>query len=320
MQVGDAFVAIHHRERRACGERCTNIGGHGIALVRGQVGEASLEVAEAVIRIEADALERRAVFGEHGRDECTDGMPEEDRVADLHHRGFEVQREQHAFALRCGDGALVEGAQLRDVHHGRVDDLAGFHREVLFQHRDAALFVDELDAQAIRPGERRRALAPVEIAALHRRDVSLGIRAPRADAMRVFASVRLDRCRAATIRVAFAQHGIDGAAEHLGITRRNVPLFGARRIRRIFRHGEPVALQLSDRRGELRQGSADVRQLDDVGVRLFAELAELREVIGERFHSARQSIGKGREDAPGEGDVAQLDRYTRRPRECLHDR
>ena len=58
------------------------------------------------------------------------GVPEDDRVGHLHHRGLEVQREQHALGLGVGD-LLGRGRRRsgRLAHDRGVDDLAGQHRD-----------------------------------------------------------------------------------------------------------------------------------------------------------------------------------------------
>ena len=68
--------------------------------------------------------------------------------------------------------------------------------------------------------------------------------------------------------VTFAQHGIDGTAQHLAVLILD-------RLLRICRRGlgkvgdlVALALELSDALLQLRNGRADVRQLDDVGLPL----------------------------------------------------
>ena len=65
-----------------------------------------------------------AVLLEERREERLHRVAEDDRVGDLHHRGLEVHREQHALGLGPGDLLGEEAAQGGDVHEGAVDDLA----------------------------------------------------------------------------------------------------------------------------------------------------------------------------------------------------
>ena len=52
------------------------------------------KVTEAVAEIDAEFLEGCGVLGDEILEEYFDGMAENDRVADLHHRSLEVEREQ----------------------------------------------------------------------------------------------------------------------------------------------------------------------------------------------------------------------------------
>src|SRR5690348_47459 len=57
-----------------------------------------------------------------------DAVPEDDRVRNLHHRRFQVEREQHAFGFRLCNLGGQKLAQRAHVHHRRVDDLTIFYR------------------------------------------------------------------------------------------------------------------------------------------------------------------------------------------------
>ena len=52
-------------------------------------------------------------------------VPEEDGVGDLHHRGLEVQGEEHALLLRILDLGLQKLDERALAHEGCVEDLAG---------------------------------------------------------------------------------------------------------------------------------------------------------------------------------------------------
>src|SRR5204862_5466596 len=63
----------------------------------------------------------------------------------------------------------------------------------------------------------------------------------------------------------------------------------------------------------------DVGQLDDVGLGRRGELAQLGQRVGHLLVLG-QPVGEGRQDAPGERDVAGLDPYTRLACVRLDDR
>jgi hypothetical protein len=111
--------------------------------------------------------------------------------------------------------------------------------------------------------------------------------------------------RRAAVGVALAQHRVDRAA-----------LDAVVRLGIVLVLGEVVArlLELRDRRLELRHGGADVRELDDVGVGLLGELAELGQRVGDAM------LGELRQDAAGQRDVAKLELDARGGAVGLDDR
>ena len=131
--------------------------------------------------------------------------------------------------------------------------------------------------------------------------------------------VLLDRGRDTSIRVPFAQHRIDRAAEHLGVLRLDLLLLVGLRILGVVRDGEALLLQLLDRVFELRDRRTDVGQLDDVGVRCFGERTELGEIVRLPPFGG-QALRKVGEDPTGKRDVARLHHDASGPREGLDDR
>ena len=93
-----------------------------------RVGE---HAAEALVRVGADGGEVLAVLLPDVGEVGLHHVAEDDRVADLHHRGLEVHREQDALLLGVGDLRGEERLQRRLAHDGGVDDLAGQHGEAL---------------------------------------------------------------------------------------------------------------------------------------------------------------------------------------------
>jgi hypothetical protein len=80
-----------------------------------------------------------------------------------------------------------------------------------------------------------------------------------------------------------------------------------------------VLLQLPDGGLELGDGGADVRKLDDVGLRRHGELPHLREVIGP-FLLLGQLFGKVGQDPARQGDVPRFDGNAAALRERPDDR
>ena len=147
----------------------------------------------------------------------------------------------------------------------------------------------------------------------------LRVGAPRTHRVRVLAGVLLDRVRRPAVRVALAQHRVDGRPLDPAVAGAHVALLVGRRVVRVGGDVVALRLQLGDRRLQLGDRRRDVRQLDDVGLGPLGQLAELGEGVADALVVA-QPLGEQRQDAPGEGDVAGLHRHARHPGERPDDR
>ena len=104
--------------------------------------------------------------------------------------------------------------------------------------------------------------------------------APCAHRVRVLAGEFFHCERRAAVGVAFAQHRVHGAAQHLRVAAADRFFgIGLRALRKVG-NLESAALQLLDRADQLVLRGADVGQLDDVGVGLQRQSAELGQVVG----------------------------------------
>jgi hypothetical protein len=88
---------------------------------------------------------------------------------------------------------------------------------------------------------------------------------------------------------------------------------------RIVGNVETLRLQLGNGGRELRNRSADVRQLDDVGIRRLGKLTQLRQRITDALF-VRQVFRECCKNAACQGDIAGLDVDARRIGERLDDR
>src|SRR5690606_11243760 len=177
----------------------------------------------------------------------------------------------------------------------------------------------QLDLQAARAGDRGRLLAAVEIAGVHVRHVRLRVPAPGAHAVRMLARVVLHRQRRAAIGVALAQHRVHGRALDPVVAGLDVLFLLVLRRVRVVRQRVALALQLLDRRLQLRHRGGDVRQLDDVGFRPGRQLAQLGQVVADLLPLA-EVVRELRQDAAGQRDVAGLDLDAGGGGEGLDDR
>src|SRR5471030_1368992 len=318
VQVGDAFVGVDHGQRRTNGVDRLDVR-FDLRLLLGRQGlDASVQVADAVVQVKADLRQHVSVFGQCVFIELGNDLAEHDRVGDLHHGGFQVNRQQHAFLLGVFDLGCNEAAQGVFAQYRAIEDLTGLHGGLFFQDGGGAVLSDQFDFNGVSDVDQGSFFAAVEIAGAHVRDVGLGVRSPGAHFVRVLASVVLDRQRGTTIRVAFAQNRVYGAALDLVVTRLGFFVCVAAHGFRIVRQCEALGLQLFDRGLQLRNRGADVRQLDDVGFRRNGQVAQFGEVVGYGF--VTQLLGEAGQDAPCKRDVAGFHGNISGGGEGLYDR
>ena len=102
-------------------------------------------------------------------------MTENNRIGDLHHRRFHVQRKQDPFGFGIRDLLFQKSGQLFDLHHGRIDHLPLQNRHRILQHGNRTVIRDQFDSNATRRRNRARFFVRTEIAFAHRRHIGLRI-------------------------------------------------------------------------------------------------------------------------------------------------
>ena len=238
-------------------------------IVLGQILETVEDGGQAVVRAQAGGGDLCAVGVEELGEVGLDDVAEDDRVRDLHHGGLEVGGEQHALFLGAGNLRGEERVQRGGTHHGAVDDLAGQDREGPLEDLDRAVVLDQLDLDVAVGLDDHGLLVGAEVVGGHGGDVGLGLGGPGAHAVRVLPGVVLDRERCAAVRVAFAQHRVDGGALDLVVAGADVRFLVGGGVVRVVRQRIALALKLRDGGLQLRRRGADVGQLDDVGFGLL---------------------------------------------------
>ena len=202
---------------------------------------------------------------------------------------------------------------------GGVDDLAGEHLELVLEHRHGAVGGGVLDAQGVVGGDHDGLLVVAEVVGVHRRDVGARVGAPGTHRVRVRPGVVLDRGRGTAIGVALAQDRVDRGALDLVVLRAGRLLLVGLRVLGVGRQVVALVLQLLDRGLELRDRGGHVGQLDDVGLGLGGQLAELGERVVEALVLG-QPLGELADDPRRHGDVAGLDLDARGLRVGRDDR
>ena len=294
VQVGDPFVGVHHIHRRACIHRVFDgLGDLGVIL------DADHHVADASVRVHTRRLQRIIVFVEHGLQVFTHGVAKDDRVRHFHHRCLHVQRKQCAFFLGLFDLLGQKLVQRFGRHIRGVDDSAGRKAHAVLQHGLGAVSADVHDFRGtgLRVGQRQGFLVRKEITARHRGHFGFAVLGPCAHRMGVRHGVFLDCIGCPTVRVALAQNRVHSRALDRVIGRTGF-LF---RIRAggfgIVGQSVTLTLQFLDRGNQLRRRRRNVRQLDDVGIRRFHQIAKDRQIIGLLLRLG-QRVWEGRENTP----------------------
>ena len=306
VQVGDALRVVDHGQLGALLQPLLDRVGDGLALLAAELLGAGEDAGETVAGVQPRLEEHLALLGEQLGEERLHRVTEDDRVRDLHHRGLQVQREEHSLVLGPRDLLAQERLQGSGVHEGGVDDLTGLDGHRLLEHLGVSVGGDELDAQRALLLDHGRLLVGAEVVGVHVRDVGLRVGAPLAHRVRVLAGVVLHRVGRAAVGVALAQDRVDRAALDPVVAGTHVLVLVGLGVVRVVREVEAELLQLRDRSLQLRGGGADVGQLDDVGLGGLGEVTELVQVVVDALVLGQQ-LGEARQDPGGEGDVAGVD-------------
>ena len=123
--------------------------------------------------------------------------------------------------------------------------------------------------------------------------------------MRLLLGELLYRGRRPAVGVAFTQYRIDRGTENDGKPRLKGLLCVVLGFFGVVRDVVSLFLKLLDRALQLRNRSADIGQLDDVGVRGLCEITQLLQIIGDLLILGK-IVGKVRDDPAGERDVSRL--------------
>ena len=154
---------------------------------RGSASSRLEDRAEAVVRGRAPAAASASpYFAKTSGKKARTDVAEDDRVGDLHHRGLEVHREQHALGLGARD-LLRRGtraAPRRCMTVASTTSPASTGTDSL-QHGGGAVVADELDAQRVVGVDDDGLLGGAEVVGAHVRDVGLRVRRPGAHRVRV---------------------------------------------------------------------------------------------------------------------------------------
>ena len=314
MQVGDATVAINHVKRWTLGHAGLD-GRHD----RGAVFDAGQQITKARIRVHAKGCH---LIGIGFKDRCQigfHGMAKDDRVRDLHHRGFHMQREQRAFGFGRLDLLGKESVKRLTRHEGCIHHGASRIADAVLQNRLGAVLGDMHDFGNRGRRQGRRDLVREEITTRHGGNAGFAIGNPFAHAMWVGLCKCFYRFGGAAVGIAFTQNRVHGRALDRIIFRARCFLGIARRGLGIIGDRIALALKLLNRSDKLRHRGRDIGQLDHIGLRCFDQITQLGQIIGLAL-LRRQAIGKGCKDTARKRDVLGADANACRFGKALNDR
>ena len=258
MKIGDALVAIDHGNGGTMRVDRLNVRLNGGAFSVGKRGDLGNQVAETVLDIHADAFERGSVFGEHRLEIRAHRVTKDDRVGDLHHGCFQMQREKQPRSARVCDLRFKECAQLVLTEERSINDVACVELDALLEHCDGAAGSDVFNTHCRSCWHGDGTFITEEIAMGHGGNVRLAVLAPCAHLVRICACVILDGVRRAAIGVTLADHRIHRAALDAVVAGLGIAFDVGRWFIHVSRDGVALLLQLHDRRLQLRHRCADV--------------------------------------------------------------
>ena len=210
MQIRDALVAVHHGQIRPRRQRRLKRCFSGRPLVRWHACHRIQDSAQSIPHVGPSSPQFVGMRCKDVRKEDFDRRPEDDRIADFHHRCLHVQREQHAFRLRVRDLFGQERFELAHVHDRRIDDFTFLQGNRRLQN----LAFPAISRYKFDPGcggaaQGGGGFRAIEVAFRHAGDVGLAVLRPSPHPMWVLASVGFDRFRGTAVAVALPQYRVD---------------------------------------------------------------------------------------------------------------
>ena len=126
MEIGDAFIRVHHRRFGPfCVSRLDVGFDFGFLVVR-QFLDFQVKIAKTQIGRDAERRKGCGMLFENVFKVDINRMSEENGIGDLHHGGFKVQRQQQVPGLGILHLCFIVLAQDTAMHHGRIEDFSGF--------------------------------------------------------------------------------------------------------------------------------------------------------------------------------------------------
>ena len=243
-----------------------------------------LKISHTEIRVDTKLFKEICILVEHIFEEYLECMSEHDRIRDLHHRCFEVDRPDYTLLFRLFDRFSDKLSESLDRHECTIEDLT-LKRIDRFE-----LFAVEKDLDLLCLIHSHRLFIGVEVPfAAHMCNIRFRVFGKRLQSMRVFLRIVFYRSCRTSVRVTFTQYRVDRRTETNTVFCLNFFLFRSFRIFRIVWNVKSLRLKLCDTLFELTDRSRDIWKLDNVRFRFKHKLPELCQLIFSESHCCEHS-------------------------------
>ena len=177
------------------------------------------------------------------------------------------------------DLITVKLTQFSDIQDRSVNHFTARELDFFLEDRDRSVLIEKLNPDPLCITDHGRLFTSVKISLFHVCNTGFGIRIPGFKTGWMLLGVSFYRVCRPAVGVAFPQHRVDGTAQNFCITGFYGMLCLRLRIFRIVRKGIALALEFADGILELRHGSTDVGEFDDVRFRRLGQFPEFRQVV-----------------------------------------
>ncbi len=117
VKIGDAFVGVDHGKFRTLRVDRLDVGLDRRLLVIGKRCYLRIDIADSVIGVDPKFVEQRCVLVKNISIENADHMTKDNRIRDLHHRRFQVQRQDDVLGFGIRNLLGEKFAQSGAAHH-----------------------------------------------------------------------------------------------------------------------------------------------------------------------------------------------------------
>mmetsp|Transcript_13332 Transcript_13332/g.20566 ORF Transcript_13332/g.20566 Transcript_13332/m.20566 type:complete len:241 (-) Transcript_13332:161-883(-) len=209
-------------------------------------------------------------------------VSKDNRVRDLHHSGFEMERSHKSLFFTGTQFFFEKGSQFLHTQTSSVDDLLVLELKTIFQNNlFSSIFLKNNFDGAISL-ENSGFFAAIKVTLRHGSNVCFGVLGPvsHADGEPVVHGILLNRASDSPVRVSFTKDRVNSTTSNFAVFFQDGLFFVILRVGRVVRQVVTLSLQFFNCQQQLRNRSGDVGKLDDVGAPLLGQFSQHGEGIG----------------------------------------